>query len=929
MSDNRIGIYLDLFGGEKAQNDLRAVGKGLNDLGPASQAGARAATQSLGSMQMSAAQTAAALRSVPAQFTDIVVSLQSGQAPLTVLLQQGGQLKDMFGGVGAAARALGGYVVGLITPLTLLAGGIVALGVAYMQGSKERDAFNQSIVMSGNLAGVTAGKLADMAKSLSGQGYSQSGAADALAKLVATGKVGSEQLEKFAAVAMDLEKRAGIPIANTVENMAALGKEPVQASMRLNEQYGYLTTATLAQIKASEEEGRSAEAAAKAQDTFAKAMAGRTGELTSNLGYIERGWNAVKKAASDAWNAMLNVGRPESQEDVISKLRTQLETRKSQATTHGDDAAWQAGNAKLQTQIDNLEKALSTKNGNATQQAANQRIQNEGNAALSSVQKINDMGKSKAEQASDAISEYRVNLEKLRASLKITTDPEARKALEAQLDPGVIKSAEAALNKKYSDKGAGKGAHALQTADRRLDLSELQNAMRQEQAMIGQQQQQLELSRSAGLISLEDYYAQKRALIQKNASVDESGTQQQINRLEKEKVTGADALNVQKQIADLRGKLAVRQIQTQNELAAVDQQADQAARQHKASIEQLSTAYEAYVGLLQRRADLEVASQSMGDSRKSYEQGLSSIRENYAAQLRQMDDQKGMSAVWTPENEKYYVKKRDFLVKQLADEERLHKETYDRIGEAQGNWLTGAMRAAENYLDSSRNVAQQTADAFSNAFKGMEDALVSFATTGKLDFTSFANSIISDIVRIQIRSSMVGSNGNDGWLSSLLNTGMKYLTGGSAGSATASASTYGLTSASNYSGGGLGLKLNAKGGVYDSPSLSEYRNQVHSTPQLFAFAKGAGVFGEAGPEAIMPLTRGPDGNLGVRASGGSANVQVQVNNYGAEVRQREEKTTMPDGSEFRRIVLDIVGDSFASGTGAAYQGAKSRFGLTG
>ncbi|ENZ7523655.1 TPA: phage tail tape measure protein, partial [Klebsiella pneumoniae] len=63
----------------------------------------------------------------------------------------------------------------------------------------------------------------------------------------------------------------------------------------------------------------------------------------------------------------------------------------------------------------------------------------------------------------------------------------------------------------------------------------------------------------------------------------------------------------------------------------------------------------------------------------------------------------------------------------------------------------------------------------------------------------------------------------------------------------------------------------AKGGVFDSPSLSTYSNQVYDSPQFFAFAKGAGVFGEAGPEAIMPLTRAGDGSLGVRAVGGGQN----------------------------------------------------------
>lgn len=936
MSDGqRIGIYLDLFGAGKAQTDLKAVGSGLNALGSASQAGARAATQQLGTMQVSAAQTAAALRQVPAQFTDIVVSLQAGQQPLTVLLQQGGQLKDMFGGTVPALRAMTGYVVGLISPLTLIAGAVAALGVAYYQGSLEQDKFNQSIVMSGNLAGVTASKLAEMSKSLSAKGYSQSGAADVLSQLVATGKVGEQQLERFAAVAMDLEKRAGIPIAKTVESMAALGKEPVQASMRLNEQYGYLTTATLAQIKALEDEGRSSEAAAKAQQAYADAMAGRTKELTTNLGYIERGWEAIKKAASDAWNAMLNVGRPDTEQDVIKRLETLIANKKVGLESYKETTAGkmvQKEIDQIQAQVDRLRAAEKANADQAAQKGVNQRVQNEGNVALSAVQKVNDMGKTKAEQASDAIDEYRRNIDKLRASLAITTDPKDRQALNDLLDPARIKAGEAALRKKFEDKGAGRGAASIQSADRRLDLSELQNAMRQEQAMLGQQQQQLELARSAGLISLEDYYRQKRGLIQKNAGLDEAGTQQQIDRLEQEKTKGADALNVQKQIVDLRGKLAVRQIQTQNELAAVDQQAAQAARQHAASIQQLGTAYEAYVTQLQRRADLEVAGQSMGDRRRGHVQGLSSIRENYQAQLTQLDDQKGMAAVWTPENEEYYKAKRATLVRQLADEERIYDETYGRISESQANWITGAMRATENYLDSTRDVAGQTQNLWMTAYQGAEGMLRSFVKTGKVEVKELFSTIVSEYVVMKGRLMMESALGGGGG-------GLLGFLGGMVGSkskATGSATGSGVMSALQD------LGVFAKGDVFsNSPSLSQYRNQIHSSPKFFAFAKGGaprmGVFAEAGEEAIMPLTRGPDGNLGVRATGGggrsggpSVNVQFEVNNYtGAQVRQREETSSLPDGSVLKRFVLDVVGESFDSGSGAPYTSAKRRFGLGG
>src|SRR5690606_31419265 len=154
-----------------------------------------------------------------------------------------------------------------------------------------------------------------------------------------TGRVAQDQLEQFAAVALDLERRAGIPVQNTVKELAELGKAPVEASIKLNEQYGYLTAATLAQIKAFKDQGREEDAVAAAQQTYSSAMGQRASEMEQHLGRMERAWLAVKGAASGAWNAMVNFanGRQvDPRVEQLERLQAQLAARQGQADTNGN-----------------------------------------------------------------------------------------------------------------------------------------------------------------------------------------------------------------------------------------------------------------------------------------------------------------------------------------------------------------------------------------------------------------------------------------------------------------------------------------------------------------------------------------------------------------------------------------------------------------
>jgi hypothetical protein len=209
---------------------------------------------------------------------------------------------------------------------------------------------------------------------------------------------------------------------------------------------------------------------------------------------------------------------------------------------------------------------------------------------------------------------------------------------------------------------------------------------------------------------------------------------------------------------------------------------------------------------------------------------------------------------------------------------------------AQGSGFGGGVK---EYVDMMKSASDTIKDVTVNAFKGMEDALTNFVKTGKLDFKSLADSIISDMVRMVVQQNIT-----------------KPLA--------AAFGSFDLFSMFGFAQGGT------PGGT------SAWRNQVVDSPTFFAFAKG-GVMGEAGPEAIMPLTRGPDGNLGVRAHGSGGNVTVNVINNANGTKATARETTDGDGNKMIEVFIEQVKDAIASditrGTGTVPDAMSSTYGL--
>ncbi|MDI0547797.1 phage tail tape measure protein, partial [Escherichia coli] len=253
---------------------------------------------------------------------------------------------------------------------------------------------------------------------------------------------------------------------------------------------------------------------------------------------------------------------------------------------------------------------------------------------------------------------------------------------------------------------------------------------------------------------------------------------------------------------------------------------------------------------LRQQHDLDIATTGMGDKQRQRYQTQFSLQQKYQQQMEQLErDSKQKGTYGTDEYRNAEQMLTDSLNRQLNENRRYWQEQELM----QADWKNGAMRAFQNFTESADNAAGTAEQMFTAAFNSAGNALATFCTTGKLNFKSFTASLLSDLAKIMSQMAMMqavkGIGSAFGW-----------------GSAAAASVT-----------------PNADGGVYQSADLSRYSGTVVNRPTFFAFAKGAGVMGEAGPEAILPLRRGADGKLGVVADIGGSGMAMFAPQYNIEI----------------------------------------------
>jgi lambda family phage tail tape measure protein len=713
---------------EKSEKSFKGMGEGAKGAEKSTE-GLTKQTEKLG---ISAKQTAAALRGVPAQFTDIAVSLQGGQAPLTVLLQQGGQLKDMFGGVGPAAKALGGYVAGLINPFTLAGAAAVALAVAYNQGSKEADAFNNSLILSGKVAGTTADALGTIARDVSASVGTTGAAADVLAQLAGSGKIATESFEEIAVAALSMQQATGKAAEDTVAEFVKIGKDPVAAAKELNDQYHFLTQSIYSQIVAAKESGDTTEASRLLTEAYANAIRNRTAEMTGNLGLIERAWLGIKSAALGALDATLNVGRDSTLGEQLADAKKRL----ADLTAGGRDAAKEDPFRYESTtkEIGFLEMQIEAEKSLAKFVADRQKTQD---AAVSASERVDELTRSTLtyeQKRGEEIKKYRADLEKIKA-----VNPDDSRLAQATIDKNI-----ANINAKHKDPVAPKGPTFREDAGERL-LTTLRSQESSLSAQLKSDDKLTEAERKRAEITQQIADLKTRSVLtadQKSLLASESGIKAQLDK----NVAVAEEVRLHNETIKLQERSA--QIQA-SITSATDSKNDQRTTQ-------LST-----LGL-GRQAAARAAEDAA--TRKEFQRYQDQLNKATPA------DQLGGTA-YTVEVSK--------IQEQLDLSLAANQDHYDQLAAIQADWKNGATEAIQDYMDYAQNVAGQTYDIIGGTMEaltqGIADSLAESIVLG--DSLSESMRALGQTVLTEVLSSLIQVGIRYGINSALEISGITAVTG--------------------------------------------------------------------------------------------------------------------------------------------------------
>lgn len=868
---------------------------------------------------ISAGQTAQAMRQLPAQFTDIFTSLQGGMPFFTVLVQQGGQIKDSFGGVEPALKGVSSALLGMVNPYTVAAAAVGLVVVAWYNAEKQAEAYTRALVLSRNEAAATTLTLVSMAQRTSDALQVSIGAgAEAAQAVGANGKIAAQNLQAVANAAVAMKEVSGQAMEDTIALYAKLAEDPLKGAQKLNEQVNFMTVALYEQVRALQEQGRNQDAVTvitrAASDETAMALA----KVRASQNPVIQGFKDLWKEATKAWSAMqasTGMGPQALQMQQLLAANAQDVATMKRGVADGMSDAWVY---QYTQRIKSRNKQITAIAVDLSKERKDAEVKAAEDASLDYLQRADAIAESQAskEQKKKAeIARITIEAEKVRRQAEAAGLVEEVKKIEERRAAAV-----AAIEKKYAEKPKAGGGTGSVT--RSASLQGYKDDLVAEQAQITASTQLLSAQFSAREITAGEYYRRMRELTQQRTDAQAKSVQQQIDYLKGQSLSGKESISVNRQLGELEARLAKLRIDGASALELLTKDEEKSAKARANALKAYESALDASNAALQRQLATQADRVGMGDRQHEIQQRLNDALDDEAEKLRELGLQRNADQI----DDATFNAEKLLLHAKTLDRLQLIKDGYEELRQAEGNWLAGASAAWANYQQEASNYARQMGGVVETVVGGFEDAWVKFTTTGKLSFSDLTRSVLADLARIAAKQAAVGIANA---ISSIWGGGAGAYTGNGTGAGSVGGFGNNVDNfrlGGSYSAGGY----TGQGGV-NEPAGIVHKGEVVWSQRDVARAGGADIV-EAMRRGLTGYADGgtvgqvPARSALSRHAGGQGNLIVEINNStSGKVEAREQRQTAPDGSEIRRLIINVVADDIANG-GAVSMAGRARHG---
>ncbi|HCB9587214.1 TPA: phage tail tape measure protein, partial [Escherichia coli] len=652
---------------------------------------------------ISVGQYKAAMRTLPAQFTDIATQLAGGQNPWLILLQQGGQVKDSFGGMIPMFRGLAGAITLPMVGVTSLAVATGALVYAWYQGDSTLSAFNKTLVLSGNQSGLTADRMLTLSRAGQAAGLTFNQARESLAALVNAGVRGGEQFDAINQSVARFASASGVEVDKVAEAFGKLTTDPTSGLIAMARQFRNVTAEQIAYVAQLQRSGDEAGALQAANDIATKGFDEQTRRLKENMGTLETWADKTGKAFKSMWDAILDIGRPESSADMLASAQKAFDEA---------DKKWQWYQSRSQ-------RRGKTSSFRANLQGAwNDRENARLGLAAATLQ--SDMEKAGELAARD-------RAERDASQLKYTG--EAQKAYERLLTPLEKYTArQEELNKALKDGKILQADYNTLMAAAKKDYESTLKKPKQSGVKVSAGDRQ-EDSAHAALLTLQ---AELR-MLEKHAGANEKISQQR-----------RDLWKAENQYAVLKEAATKRQLSEQEKSLLTH---EKETLEYKRQLAELGDKVEH-----QKRLN-ELAQQAA-----RFEQQQGAKQAAISAQARGLTDRQAQRESEEQRLRDVYGDNPDALAKATS----ALKNTWSAEEQLRGSWMAGLKSGWGEWAESATDSFSQVKSVATQTFDGIAQNMAAMLTGSEQNWRGFTRSVLSMLTEIFLKQAMVGIVGSIG-----------------------------------------------------------------------------------------------------------------------------------------------------------------------